>query len=303
MLVEGCVDVVEKLVTRFDCYLRGLGNGWPEVEFLMNEPQGVMITVEGVEGPQHSPACTEFYSRVACVAANIRSDHRNLVDSCKCDHFGNRNLKVGPIGVVVTEPMADVTTGTRESAASYDQRPQARATVDEGSAACFTHHGTEEVMGVVFRKTVGVDQIGVKSEIANGAGFVVDRIWWIDEVAIWQTHHGARSSNLSLFEVLAPSYTAGRGRLEIRWKSGNRVSCIRADWWRCRGVIVGGRESCWVTARVGAEVGGFVHVDPKSIDVNAIGWIKESGKFPVPIVLCSWIEPVREGGDTWPDDT
>ena len=210
---------------------------------------------------------------------------------------------MGPVGVVVTEPMADITTGACEGAAGYDQRPQARASVDQGAAACFTHHGAEEVMGVVFRQTVRVDEIGVKGEIAKGTGCVVDGIWWIDEVAVRYAHHGAWSSNLPLFESLPTPYAAVLGRLKVRWKPGNRVSCVRADWWRCRGVIVGSGESCGVTAWVGAEVGGFVHVDPKSIDVNAILWIKEAREFVVPIALRGWIEPVREGGDTGPDDT
>lgn len=158
-------------------------------------------------------------------------------------------------------------------------------------------------MGVVFRQTVRVDEIGVKGEITKGAGCVVDSIWRVDEVAVWYAHHGACSSNLPLSEGLPTPYAAVRGRLEVCWKPGNRVSCVRANWWRCRGVIVGSSESCWVTAWVGAEVGGFVHVDPKSIDINAIRWIKEAGKFVVPIALCCWIEPVREGGDTGPDDT
>ena len=89
MLIEGCVDVVEELVARFDCYLRGLSNGWPEVEFLMYEAAGFVVAVEGVECPQHGPACTELFGRVAGVAADVGSHHWDLVDGCECDHFGN----------------------------------------------------------------------------------------------------------------------------------------------------------------------------------------------------------------------
>lgn len=157
-------------------------------------------------------------------------------------------------------------------------------------------------MGVVLGKAVGVNEIGVKREIANGAGCVVDGIWWVDEVAVWQAHHAARSSHLSLFEALPPLYAAGGGGLEVCWKSGDRIACVRADWWRCRGVIVGGGERCWVTARVGAEVGGFIHVDPEGIDVNTIRWTEEAREFAVPIALGGRIEPVWEGGDTGPDN-
>ena len=207
-----------------------------------------------------------------------------------------------PIGVVVAEPMADVTTGACERAAGYDHRSQAGAAIEHGAAACFAHHGAKEVMGVVFSKAVGVDQIGVEGEIADGAGCVVNGIWRINEVAIWQTHHGACSPNLSLLEVMPPPYAAGGGGLEVCWKPRDWVACIWADWWRCRGITVGGGESCWVTARVCAEIGGFVHVDPESINVNAIRCTEEAGEFAVPIALGSWIEPVGEGGDTRPDD-
>ena len=198
--------------------------------------------------------------------------------------------------------MADVTAGACEGAAGYDQRSQARATVDQSAAARFAHHGAEEVMGVVFRKTVGVDEVRVEGEIADGAGCVVDGIWWVDEVAVGHAHHGACSSDLSPFQGLAPPDAAGGGGLKVCWKPGDWISCVRADRWRCRGIIVGSGESCWVTAWVLAEVGGFVHVDPKSINVNTVGWTEEAGEFAVPIALGGRIEPVREGGDTRPDD-
>ena len=157
-------------------------------------------------------------------------------------------------------------------------------------------------MGVVFRETVGVDEIGVKGFIAKGAGDVVDGIWWVDEVAVRQTHHGTCSPDLSLFEGLTAPYAAGGRGLEVCWKPGDWVACVGADWWRCRGIIIRSGESCRVTAWVGAEVGGFVHVDPESINVHTIRWVEEAGEFAVPIVLGVWIEPVWEGGDTRPDD-
>ena len=156
-------------------------------------------------------------------------------------------------------------------------------------------------MGIVLRKAIGVDEIRVDGEITKGAGCVVDGIWWVEEVTVWQAHHGACSSNLSRPETLPPPYAAIGGGLEIGWKPGDRVACVWADWWRWRGVAVRGSESCWVTARIGAEVGGFVHIDPKTIDVNAIRCTEKAGELAVPVALSGWIEPVWEGGDTGPD--
>lgn len=302
LLVEGRVDVVEELVARFDCYLRGFGNSWPEVVFLMGDTGGVVVAVEWIECAQHGPACAELFGGVASVPADVGSDHRDLVDGCECNHFGNRDLEVRPIGVVVAEPVADVAAGACKGAAGYDQGSQAGPAVEHGASTRFAHHGAEEIMGVIFGKAVGVDEIGVKGEIANGVGCVVDGIWRVDEVAVWEAHHGACSSDLSLFEGLPPPYAARGGGLEVCGKPRDWVACVGADWWRCRGVAVGGGESCWVTARVGAEVGGFVHVNPECIDVNAIRWTEETGKLSIPIALSGWIEPVWECGDTRPDD-
>ena len=140
-------------------------------------------------------------------------------------------------------------------------------------------------MGVVFGKAVGVDKIGVDGEITKSTGFVVDGICRVKEVTVGQPHHGACSPDLSLFEDLPPPYAAGGRRLKVSWKPGNRVACVRADWGNWRGITVRGGESCWVTARIGAEVGGFVHVDPKPIDVDAIGWTEKAGEFAVPVAL------------------
>ena len=199
--------------------------------------------------------------------------------------------------------MADIATGACEGAAGYDQRSEAGTAVEHGAAACFTHHGTKEVMGVVFGKAIRVDKTSVEGEIANGTGCVVDVIWWVNEVAVWQAHHSAWGSNLSLVKDLTPLYAARGGGLEVYWKPGDWVACVGADWWRCRGITVENGESCWVTAGVRAEIGGFVHVDPETVDVNAIRCTKEAGEFAVPVALGGWIEPVWEGRNPRPDDT
>ena len=147
-----------------------------------------------------------------------------------------------------------------------------------------------------------MDETGVEGEVAQGIGRVVDGVLWVNEVAVGQTHHGACSPNLPLLDNLAPPYPAAGGGLEVCGKPGDGVACIGADWWRRRGITVKDGESGWVTTWVGAEVGGFVHIDPKSIDIYAIRWTEEAGEFAVPIALGVGIEPVREGGDTRPDD-
>ena len=157
-------------------------------------------------------------------------------------------------------------------------------------------------MSVIFSITAGVNEIGADGEIAQGTGCVVDGIWWGEEVAVGQTHLGACSSDLSLIEVLPPPNTAvGRG-LEVCWETRNWVACVGAHGWHWRGITVRGGESCWVTARIGAEVGSLIHVNPESININAIRWTEERREFAVPVALGGRIEPVWKGGDTRPDN-
>ena len=79
-----------------------------------------MVAVEGVERPQHGPAGTELLGRVASVAAYVGPDHWDLVDACECNHLGNGDSVMRPVGIVVAEPVANVAAGACEGAAGYD---------------------------------------------------------------------------------------------------------------------------------------------------------------------------------------
>lgn len=302
LLVEGRVDVVEQLVACFDCHFRGFGDACPDVVLLVEDPGGVVVAVEGVERPQHGPAGAELLGRVASVAAYVRSDHRDLVDTCECNHLGNGDSVVRPVGIVVTKPVTNVAAGACKGAAGYDQRSKTGAAIKHGAAARFAHHRAVQIVGVVFGKAVGVDKICVDGEITKSIRAVVDGICWIKKVTVGQPQFGACSPDLSLFD-LPPPYAAVGRRLEVCWKPGNRVTCVRADRRNWRGITVRSGERCWITARIGAEVGGLVHVDPKPINVNAIGWTEKAGEFAIPVALGVFIKPIRESGDTRPDDT
>ena len=130
LLVKGRVEVVEELVARFDGHFSRFGHALPEVIFLVEDAGGVVIAVKGVESAQHGPTRAELFGRVTSIAADVGSDHRDLVDGCECNHFSNRNSVVRPVGVVVTEPVADEAAGASECAAGDDQWPKARAAVE-----------------------------------------------------------------------------------------------------------------------------------------------------------------------------
>jgi len=53
---------------------------------------------------------------------------------------------------------------------------------------------------------------------------------------------------------------------------------------------IGRRIGAWVWA----EVAGFVHVDPESIDVESAVGVEEREELVVPVALCSRSEPIGE---------
>ena len=71
LVVEGGVDVVEKLIARFDRHFRGFGDAFPEVVFLIDDAVGVVVAVEWVECPQHGPTCTELFGGISGVTADV----------------------------------------------------------------------------------------------------------------------------------------------------------------------------------------------------------------------------------------
>lgn len=92
-------------------------------------------------------------------------------------------------------------------------------------------------------------------------------------------------------------------RLEVRAKSRNRPRGAQADRRRRGRIAVGCRIRGGVRAGKVAEVGRLVHVDPKGIDVDAVGGVKEGRELAIPKLLCLGCEPVRERRRPRPDDT
>ena len=143
---------------------------------------------------------------------------------------------MGPIGIVVAKPVANVATGAGKGAAGYDQRSETGATVEHGATTCFAHHRAKEIVSVVFGKAIGVDKIGVDGQVTKGTGLVVDGIWRVKIIEVGQPHFGACGADLSLFE--RSPHAAGVGGLEVCGESGDWVACIRADCWDWRWITI-----------------------------------------------------------------
>jgi hypothetical protein len=57
----------------------------------------------------------------------------------------------------------------------------------------------------------------------------------------------------------------------------------------------------WVGARVGAEIGCFVHVDPEAVYVDAVVFAEELAEFVVPVALGVGVKPVWVDSYAGPD--
>jgi len=57
-----------------------------------------------------------------------------------------------------------------------------------------------------------------------------------------------------------------------------------------------------IGARPDAETGGFVHVDPESVNIYAGLSIEEAIEFAIPVTLRAGCKPIWESRDAGPDD-
>ena len=75
--VEEGVHVGEKLVADVHGDFGGVDDGGPDVGFLRDGGQGVVVAVEGEEGGELHPAVAELFVGVAIEAAGVDAEHGN----------------------------------------------------------------------------------------------------------------------------------------------------------------------------------------------------------------------------------
>ena len=81
--MERGVDVVEQAVADGDGVAGCGASEWLAVEFLGDGGVAGVVAHEGVEGAEGGPACAEGFGCVACEAADVGADHRDLEDGGK----------------------------------------------------------------------------------------------------------------------------------------------------------------------------------------------------------------------------
>lgn len=214
----------------------------------------------------------------------------------------NSDLWNGEHGI----PVADVGACTGKGAAGDDERADGGAALEHRFPRRRAHHRAVEIVRVIFGIAALVDDIRVDSLVADGAGLVGNLVPGVNQVSTGETE----LLGLILFSLaLGPNFGHGvaslhagsrRGRrsragLEIGREPGD-VAWRGADWGSGWGEAVLLGVFCGVGAGVRAKIGGFVHVDPEAVYVDAVVLAEELAKFFVPVALGLGVEPVWEDG-------
>jgi hypothetical protein len=198
---------------------------------------------------------------------------------------------------VVTKPLADLRACTSKGRASNDQRSETRPTGEHSIAGCSRHHRPVEIVcrrlqwmlgfhkwkrrtGVIFYQPIRMNDIRMGRAVADVRERISNRVWWIQKINL-----PSILSLLNLFIAL------------------HRVQCIRGrrsgPSWRhllVLGLLV--RVVAWV----GAEARRLVHVNPCTVDIDAIRGVEEEFEFVVPEGLGGRMEPVGPDDHSRPNN-
>lgn len=199
------------------------------------------------------------------------------------------------------KPMTDMCTGTGKGAACDDQGPNIGPALKHGLARRRAHHGAVQIVGIILRIALArMDDTGINGLVAERTSSIGNLIRRREQIPIRQTSLLALGVPTLHARPLTVLFRCTLGWLEASWESGDlarRLTNSRGS----RGKVVLRRVRLRVPTGPGAEVGSFVHVDPETIDVNAILVVEEPVEFAVPVCLGVGVEPVGEHGHARPD--
>jgi len=206
-----------------------LSHSRPEVRLLWDGTKGVVVPGKGVKGAELHPPGAELLSGILDEAADISPDVRNTKD-LEVEHARDGIVEVDPLRVVVTGPMASVTTGARISRAA-ENKGTLLGQLLQGCGGGDGLGNPVDVVSIILKNILGV--IGI-----HGGGLPVERglnIGVVDLVVgvVWVKAFPPR-------DVL-PLLLLSLGLKGKRVTAGGKV----------------------VT---GAKVGNLVHVDPETVD-------------------------------------
>lgn len=150
---------------------------------------------------------------------------------------------------------------------------------------------TVKVVSIILSIPItSMDDISIKGLIAERPSSVSNFVRRRNEISIRQSILAtSRATLLAILlglEIIRESWNSAR-RLANRRSRGRKVVIL--------GVLLG------IGAWVGTEIGGFVHVDPETVDVDAIVFAEKAVEFVVPVALGVGVEPVRVNSCARPD--
>lgn len=150
-----------------------------------------------------------------------------------------------------------------------------------------------EVVCIIIDITTSMDEVSVDRFQAELSRSIGDLVWRGNEVATRQSSLRSRSS----------LHGALRGRLEIRWETGQWTRVTSSHRWRRGRQVVISHVSLGILAWVWAEVGGFIHINPQTVNVDASVGVEEVVELAIPVLRDVRVKPVGESSDTGPDNT
>jgi hypothetical protein len=218
--------------------------------------------------------------------------HRHLEEGSKVQHSLDLPPVLLPSAQVVSQPLANILARTSKGGASDDHRTASGPPFQQSLAGCSRHLSAVQVVHIKLNVAIVVNDVGVESEVREST-VSFDSVLVVDLIVRVQVVP-TRGANVLCFLTLRKGRTlvesalsVGRSvsgepwrcvgdavsgirlstRLELRREARDlsrlRTEC-RARWWERTGF----RGVLGVCVE-GVEVGGLVHVDPQSIDVDS----------------------------------
>jgi hypothetical protein len=93
-------------------------------------------------------------SRIVAKTTNIRSNHRDLINTRESQYPRDGNAVMFPQAQIVAEPLAHMLSGASKRRSRDHEGSFARATIEEGIVRCHRHHLAVDIMRVVLDQAI-----------------------------------------------------------------------------------------------------------------------------------------------------
>lgn len=147
--VEEGVHVRQKAIANVHGRSRRFRNAGPDVSFLRESGEGVVVAVKGEEGAELHPAVAELLVRVAVEAAGVGAEHGDAKER-EAKGLRDGEEHVGPEAGVVAAPVAGPFAGAEEGGAPDDEGSLSWYGGKQGVVGCVENLVAEQIVHVVL---------------------------------------------------------------------------------------------------------------------------------------------------------